>query len=676
MEPPALLRYLSPDNSIEEIRMLRILAVLGLVLGLSGTVWGDSIRLEDLSLDGIRQEWGKPQADKSVLGTPISIGGASFDHGVGGHANFVWVIDLGGNGQRFTAKVGIDDDVKTDEDSRRARVQFSVLGDHTALYSSGWMHAGDAAKNIDIDVRGVRFLILKASARGSIDFDHADWGDAQITFTGKAPVTVAAPVEKDEVLTPPPPPTPRINGARVLGVRPGHPVLYTIAATGQRPMTFSAENLPEGLSLDPDSGRITGNVSKGGEYVIRLKAANALGNAQRDLKLKVGDKIALTPPMGWNSWNCFAQAVSDKKVRAAADAMVNSGLINHGWTYINIDDCWEVRASEPADQRRAADGHILTNAKFPDMKALADYVHSKGLRVGLYSSPGPETCGGFTASYEHEEKDAEQYAAWGFDYLKYDWCSYGRIADKIKAQTNPPSQLDIFRAPYLVMRDALLRQDRDIFFSFCQYGMGDVWEWGAAAGGNCWRTTGDITDTWDSMSSNGFSSAGHEKYAGPGHWNDPDMLVVGMVGWGPALHKTRLTPNEQYTHISLWCLLSSPLLIGCDMTQLDDFTKGLLTNDEVLAVNQDPLGRQAGRVSQDLDSEIWAKKLADGGMAVGLFNRGELPETVQVRWGQLGLSGKQAVRDLWRQKDLGVFEDGFQAEVPRHGVVLVKITGG
>jgi alpha-galactosidase len=653
--------------------MVRILAAVVLFVGIAATALGNTIRLEDLPLDGIRQDWGNPTPDKSVEGNPLTIAGQTFDRGLGTHANFVWVIDLGGNAQRFTAKVGIDDEVKQSPDSRRARVQFTVVGDHTPLFSSGSVHAGSAARNVDIDLTGVQLLILKVSARGSVDYCHADWADAQITFSGKAPVPVAIPVEKAEILTPAPPATPRINGAMALGVRPGHPVLYAIAATGDRPMTFSAENLPAGLSVDPATGQISGSVAQAGECVIKVKAANSLGSAERDFRLEVGDKIALTPPMGWNSWNCFASSVSDEKVRSAADAMVNSGLIEHGWTYINIDDCWEVRANEPAEKRRAADGHILTNSKFPDMKALADYVHSKGLRAGLYSSPGPSTCGGFTASYEHEEKDAEQYAGWGFDYLKYDWCSYGSIADKIKAQPNPPTQLEIDQKPYLVMRDALLKQDRDILFSFCQYGMGDVWTWGESAGGNCWRTTGDITDNWDSMCANGFSSSGHEKYAGPGHWNDPDMLVVGMVGWGPSLHKTHLTPNEQYTHISLWCLLSSPLLIGCDMTELDDFTKNLLTNDEVLAVSQDSLGQQAGRISRNMDGEVWAKKLADGSMAVGLFNRGELAQTVSVKWSDLGISGEQSVRDLWRQKDLGNFGDGFGAEVPRHGVVLVKI---
>jgi alpha-galactosidase len=391
---------------------------------------------------------------------------------------------------------------------------------------------------------------------------------------------------------------------------------------------------------------------------VKLSAKNSKGKASRTLDIVVGDTIALTPPLGWNSWNCFAGAVDDAKIRTAADAMVSSGLIEHGWTYINIDDTWE--------GKRDANGMIQSNEKFPDMKALADYVHSKGLKIGIYSSPGPKTCAGFEASWKHELQDAQQYAAWGFDYLKYDWCSYSDVDDK-----SLPDR-DRLEKPYKVMDAALRAQNRDILFSLCQYGMGDVWKWGADVGGNCWRTTGDITDTWRSMSGIGFNQNGHEKYAGPGHWNDPDMLVVGKVGWGN-LHPTHLTPSEQYTHISLWCLLDSPLLIGCDMAQLDPFTFNLLANDEVLEVSQDKLGKQASRIAKNGETEVWAKKMSDGSMAVGLFNRSEAATDVTVNWSDLGLTGKHRVRDLWRQKDIEAFETSFTANVTRHGVCLIRV---
>jgi alpha-galactosidase len=503
--------------------------------------------------------------------------------------------------------------------------------------------------------------------------------------------TNTPPIEEAVVLTPKPAPTPRITGAKVFGVRPGSPFQFTVTATGDRPMTFSAKGLPSGLKLDQKTGRITGKLKKAGEFAVKLTVKNALGQTERQLKIVCGSQIGLTPAMGWNSWNCFASAVTEERVKSAADAMVNSGLINHGWTYINIDDYWQVHRNSPdktlQGPHRDKDGRILPNPRFPDMKGLTDYVHNKGLKIGIYSSPGPWTCGGCVGSFDHELQDAQQYAKWGFDYLKYDWCSYtpNLETNRGNASWNPTTARNISGArpserakqmlPYKTMQQALLKQPRDIIYSLCQYGMGNVWEWGPEVSGNSWRTTQDINDSWNSMANIGFNQAGHEKFAGPGHFNDPDMLVVGKVGWG-RLHPTRLTPNEQYTHISLWCLLASPLLIGCDMTQLDEFTLGLLTNDEVLDVNQDPLGRQAARVAQDGMLEVWAKDLEDGSKAVGLFNRGADEQTVTVKWSDLGLNGRQVVRDLWRQSDLGKFDNQFEAKVGRHGVVLVKITPG
>jgi alpha-galactosidase len=624
----------------------------------------EDVLLGSLDVSKVRQGWGEPRTDKSVDGNPISIGGKKFEHGLGTHASSTFQIDLKGGAERFTAFVGVDDEVE----GKSASVEFSVLADNHELWKSKTMRAGQTPEKVDVDLKGFKSLLLLVHDAGDgFSYDHADWADARIEYAGRRPEAVALQTEVAEVLTPKPAAAPRINGAKVFGVRPGSPFMYTIAATGQRPMTFSAENLPEELTVDQQTGRITGELQKQGEFMVTLRAENALGQAQRKFKIVCGDTIALTPPMGWNSWNCFAAAVDDAKVRSAADAMVQSGLIDHGWTYINIDDCWEIqpRSKNPLLQGEPRDenGMINTNKKFPDMKALCDYIHGKGLKAGIYSSPGPLTCAGFTASYKYEEKDAQRYAQWGFDYLKYDWCSYDRVSGR---------SLPELKKPYQLMNAELNKIHRDIVFSLCQYGMGRVWEWGEDVGGNCWRTTGDIVDTWSSMSQIGFSQAGHEKFAGPGHWNDPDMLVVGKVGWG-RLHPTKLTPNEQYTHISLWCLLCSPLLIGCDMSQLDEFTLSLLTNDEVLEVNQDPLGKQARRVAQAGSLDVWAKEMEDGSVAVGLFNRGEIENKVIAKWSDLGVSGKKIVRDLWRQKDLGEYEDQFSTTVPRHGVVLVQL---
>ena len=476
--------------------------------------------------------------------------------------------------------------------------------------------------------------------------------------------------EMRELTSPKPGPEPTIHGPKTFGVRPGAPFLYTIPATGERPLTFGARDLPPGLLLDGQTGRISGTLGEKGEQRVTLTATNQRGTGERPFRIIVGESIALTPPLGWNSWNCFADDVDDVKVRSAADAIAASGLVDHGWVYVNIDDCWMVKpgSKDPllGGIARNEQGRIQTNKKFPDMKALGDYVHEKGLKLGVYSSPGPLTCAEYAGSQTYELQDAQQYAEWGVDYLKYDWCSYGQIA-----KDNSLAEL---QKPYKIMRGALNQVHRDILYSLCQYGMGNVWEWGGDVGGNCWRTTGDITDTWESMSTIGFGQAGHERFAGPGRWNDPDMLVVGWVGWGPRLHPTRLTPHEQVTHISLWTLLASPLLIGCDLTKLDEFTLGLLTNDEVLDVHQDPLGQQAARVSKNGDHEVWARALEDGSWAIGLFNRGDHSATVSVRWADLGMGGKQKVRDLWRKKDLGVYETEFAVKVARHGGVLMKVS--
>jgi alpha-galactosidase len=490
------------------------------------------------------------------------------------------------------------------------------------------------------------------------------------------------------ILTPPAPATPRINGPDVFGVRPGSPLLYTIPAIGDRPMKFSAKNLPWGLKVDSKTGRITGKLKKKGDVVITLIAKNSLGSAEKKFHIVVGDRIALTPPMGWNSWNCFAGAVTEERVKSAADAMVKSGLINHGWAYINVDDYWQNHRNSkdttlqgPFRDKR---GNIVPNSRFPDMKGMADYIHGLGLKAGLYSSPGPWTCGGCAASWQHEEQDAQTYAKWGFDYLKYDWCSYGNVVRiaatnvmAVRSNGSPAKTGDEAIYPYKLMGNLLREQKRDIVFSLCQYGMADVWKWGGSVNGNCWRTTGDITDTWRSMSNIGFKQEKAAPYAKPGNWNDPDMLVVGQVGWG-RLHPSRLTADEQYTHISLWCLLSAPLLIGCDMTKFDDFTLNLLENDEVLALDQDALGKEATCVVTNGDVRVYEKELEDGGRALGFFNLGSEPASLEFnQLAQLGFTGTQHVRDLWRQSalpDVDTASGVLKMTIPVHGVVLYRLT--
>jgi alpha-galactosidase len=636
--------------------MIRFFTLLILASKLAFNAMGDSVRLDQLDLNTGEQDEGEPGANRSYAWKPITIGTNHYEHGFGTHANSTLLVDLRRQATRFTASVGVDGEVPQGNGS----VEFFVIGDGKTLWQSGIMRGKDPAKKVNVDLTGVERLTLRVGDAGDgHHYDYSDWAEGTIVYSGEQPkTTTGAPDEKAVILTPPSPVAPRINGSSVFGVRAGHPVLYHVPVTGERPVKVWVEGLPEGLTFDPTRQELAGILSENGSHMVTLHAKNSHGHAEKKFKIVVGDILALTPPLGWNSWNCFAEKVDAAKIRMAADAMVSSGLIEHGWAYINIDDTWQAG--------RDAAGNIQSNAKFPDMPGLADYVHGKGLKIGLYSSPGPKTCAGFEGSWQHEDQDARQYAAWGFDYFKYDWCTYGEVVDKSL------STLEQYKKPYQEMGSALWTQNRDIVFSICQYGMGDVWEWGASVNGNCWRTTGDIRDAWSSVSKNGFSSAGRERYAGPGHWNDPDMLVIGNLGWGN-VRPCDLTPNEQYAHISLWCLLDSPLLIGCDMSHLDEFTKSLLSNDEVLDVNQDELGRQAARVAKSGDLEVWAKEMADGSKAVGLFNRGNDFTKVEVKWSDLGLAGKHRVRDLWRQKDLGEFEGSFSGTVARHGVLLVRV---
>jgi len=521
---------------------------------------------------------------------------------------------------------------------------------------------------------------------------------AFFALTCAALCSPAAPnlgAETPRILTPPAPATPRVNGPGVLGVRPGSPFLYTIPATGQRPITFAVDELPAGLRVDAVTGRITGSLPKAGEYTVTLRAKNALGEAQKTFHIVVGDRIALTPPMGWSSWNCWGDAVSQDLVLSSARAMATKGLREHGWTYINIDDGWQ-------GPRGGEFNAIQPNKKFPAMKALVDEIHALGLKFGIYSSPWRGTYAGYIGGssdnadgtspwvvsgdvdeFYHLNKDpkakdakptwvnwsfgqhsfaaqdARQWAAWGVDYLKYDWF---------------PNDVPHVQE----MTEALRATGRDIVYSLSNTGLFD-----SAADyqrlAQVWRTTGDIVDAWDSVSRNGFSQDRWAAYTGPGHWSDPDMLVLGRVGWGPNLHATRLTPDEQYSHMSLWCLLSAPLLLGCDLAQIDDFTLGLLTNDEVLAINQDSLGRQATQFSNIDGKVIYAKTLEDGSYAVGLFNRGEAETSITLKWGPWGnlptahVGTTFQVRDLWRQQDLGEFKDSYETKVDPHGVVLIRL---
>lgn len=501
---------------------------------------------------------------------------------------------------------------------------------------------------------------------------------------------IVVPDYSSYILTPPAPETPRINGPRIYGARPKADFLYRIPATGVRPMTFSAKGLPRGLKLDKNTGIISGKAARRGSYDVTLTASNAIGSDTRHLRIEIGDRIALTPPLGWNSWNCWGNSVSEEKILQSARAMVSSGLSDYGWCYVNIDDGWQ-------GVRGGKYNGIQPNKKFPDMKALGDSLHARGLKFGIYSGPWCSTYASHIGSscddpdgkywwieqgladefmkldrskldkemirsfgkYSFAHADAMQWADWGVDYLKYDW--------------NPNDEWWMRD-----MKEALDATGRDIVYSISNSSRVSL---GPALlkYAQCWRTTGDIRDTWASLSSIGFE--GQDRWAGftgPGHWPDADMLVLGKVGWGRKMHWTQLTPWEQYTHITLWSILASPMLLGCDMEMLDPFTLSLLCNSEVLDVNQDPLGVKGVVFTKGEDHVIYIKPLEDGSLAVAMFNLGDAEKVIGFTPHKLGLYGEQTVRDLWRQQDIGKvsFKERWEAAVPPHGCTFYRLTPG
>jgi len=642
--------------------------------------------LDELDLSVSTQGHGKPGINTSVDGKPLTIAGEVFKRGFGTHAESSLLIKLYGKAKKFTALVGLDDEIK----EQTPAVVFEIYGDNKKIWSSELMHLGDKAKPVSVSLEGINQLELVVADGGNGPYyDHADWVNAKFETMGVNTLKTFNPISSEEyILTPKSLATPRINSATVFGIRPGSPFLFRIPATGERPMIFSVTGLPKGLKLDSQTGIITGKLDKKGIFEVNLIAQNAKGKTSKKLKINCGDRIVLTPTMGWNSWNCFGLEVSADKVKRAADALVKSGLADHGWSYINIDDSWQYnRDSKNHPKMRDEKGFIILNPKFPDMKGLADYVHQNGLKMGIYSSPGPWTCGGCVGSYGYEKQDAESYTRWGIDYLKYDWCSYGGVIDGLPK--NDPSKVPSLAfqgggdpekgvKPFKVMGDLLRQQPRDIVYNLCQYGMGDVWKWGDKVDAQSWRTTNDITDTWASVKSIALAQDKAAPFAKPGNWNDADMLVVGEVGWGNP-HKSRLKPDEQYLHISLWSIFSAPLLIGCDLEKLDDFTLNLLTNDEVIAVNQDALGKQGICLQTIGELKIYVKELEDGSKAVAFANFGrEKVKMYYKDFSKLGIAGKQIIRDLWRQKDLtklNMTSESLSLDIPAHGVAYYKFNG-
>ena len=507
-----------------------------------------------------------------------------------------------------------------------------------------------------------------------------------------------ARIKGDEILTPQPPPVPRINTPELYGCTANKPLVFRIPTQGERPIKFNARNLPSSVILDEQNGILQGKTpARDGKYTITITAKNSHGKATRDITLVVGNTLALTPPMGWNHWYTHYHFVTDKTIRNAASAMVRSGMADVGYSYLSIDDCWmriEPQYVQQAISRkrtgnvnldtlarmgdaREGDGRILPNKEFPDMGSLTAFVHDFGLKAGIYTSPGPRTCQLFEGSWQHEELDAKTYAEWGFDLLKYDWCHYREIFNKL-----PESEQTVeeYIKPYQKMGDILKQQNRDMVLNLCQYGMADVWKWGRKTG-HSWRTGGDLGHTI--MEGGIYTIAqktiGIGAYNGPGGWNDPDYLIMGKwrspFNKGAGLSQIELTANEQYSSMALWCLKASPLFFSGDMDQLDDFTLNVLANNEMIAVNQDALGQCADPVRMDNKAWILKKRLSDGSLVIGVFdvaNQGD--QKIILNWDEIGIEGKQSVRDLWRQKEIGQCDGAFSITVGKRGCSVIRLT--
>jgi alpha-galactosidase len=673
---------MSHSHSIRRLGLTSIcLLAWCITVARAQTVW-----LDELDASAMSSGWGIAQTNKSIYGKPMRIGGGAYARGIGTHAISTMLIDLENQAVSFAATVGVDDGAIAE-----GTIRFYVIGDKKVLWDSGPMKKGEPAKDAKVNLAGVRLLgLLVTDAGDGNTGDLADWCDASITFSSSVDarrITLLGDgvSSTPDQLTPGADVSPRINGPRYFAFRPGNPCLYKVPVSGAPPFRFSVEKLPAGLSLDPATGVMTGMLREKGVYPVTLVVANSAGTARATFRIVVSDQIAVTPPLGWSSWPWFGETISDAIARNVAEAFESSGLAAHGWSYLCIDDSWQ-------DTRDATTGAILPNERFPDMRALGDFMHARGFRLGLSSTPWITSfngyCGGSSdkkngvwsraemsslnfqreGSHTFEESDARQWAAWGVDYLKYEWY--------------PVDMVTVER-----MRRALYSSGRDIVYHLTgPVSAEQAQDWARLS--NLWRMNEDLTDTWTSIRRFIARPMSAREQSGPGRWNDPGPLMIGMQRTSAVPRMTRLKPDEQYAHVSMWALLSAPMTLICDPLNLDGFTRNLLTNDEVLAVDQDPLGRTPHLAISQAGLRVWRKPLEDGSIAVGIFHIGADPASPDeyFSWDQsfstsmtiplqaLGCSKPVRVRDLWAQKDLGVKETEITVNVPHHGVVLLRLT--
>ena len=626
----------------------------------------ETVNLMDLELKTAKTYLAALKPGQTVRNKIPSLGGKPLTNAFASLGYCISSYQLKGKAERLTGMVGIDDSVaKTFTES----AEFIVYGDNKKLWTSGPLKAGGAPVSVEVDLRGVQLLALEADFAGDqVENAQVTWSDMAISYSGFRPLPVYTgntPFQGEVFMTPKGPDTPRITGGRVFGVRPGSPLLFTVTASGQKPMTFAAKNLPQGLLLNTETGQITGCLQKEGEHRVALSARNALGTAEREVKIVVGKQLSLSPPMGWSSWNVFLKEVDQAKVEKTAELMVSLGLKDHGYLYVNIDDGWQ-------GQRGGEDNALQPNEKFPDMKGLCDKIHKLGLKAGIYSTPWITSYGRYPGSgasnpegkwsrekdgksfkvgpYLFLNQDAKQWGKWGFDSCKWDW------------HFHKPGEI-------IAVSQALKQSGRDML---CGLSNRAVIEHGQTyvEYANSWRTTNDLLSNWVFLSTIAFTQDQWAQFGGPGHWLDLDSLISGFA-WG---RPTNLNPDEQYLQMSMWALMSAPLWMSTDFEKINEFTLRLLTNDEVLDIDQDPLGKPARRKWRQGHLEAWVKDMEDGSKAVGFFNRGRDPLKATIEFKDLGLGEKYRVRDLWKRADLGSVEGKITVTPAPHGVQLYKMT--
>ncbi len=675
----------------------------------SGSAAGTEVWLSSLDLSKATQGYEQPQADKSVNGHALTLKGQVFAHGFGTHSPGLLALDLAGGAQRFQSTVGVDDEVG----AGKGQVEFQIWGDRKLIWKSRLLHSGDAPQLADVSLVGVKRLILRVTTGGTTyEFDHADWADARIKGAGGQPQTVAfttdalAPV----IALTPAPSAPQIHPPAILGLRPGNPLLWTVPVTGARPLSFSARGLPPGLKMNAATGTITGSLARAGEYAFNATARNRFGRDARTLRIIAGPAVALTPPMGWNSYDAYGSNVNEAQVLANA-RYVAEKMQPYGWDTIVVDYRWyDPNSATSPDNGTPGeklemdpDGRLLPPAnRFPSaaegkgFKGLADKIHAMGLRFGVHIMRGiprnavaqnlpidgstytasdaantADTCpwcpdmfgvkGSTPAGQAYYDSIFRLYASWNLDFVKMD-------------DTSAPYHTDEINAAHR----AIEKCGRSIIYSLSPGETPVEQARHVQTHANMWRVSGDFWDSWQPLNNEFALGTRWHDYVAPGHWPDGDMLPLGHISLGGrpvgADRQTNFTRAEQMTLLSLWSLLPSPLMVGANLPDNDPSTLALLTNPEVLALNQDALGAPGAPVSQQDEQDVWSKKLADGSLAVGLFNRGDFDAALTADWAKLGISGRYAVRDLWIRQEKGFFVGKYLVDVPRHGAVLLKLT--